>query len=530
MNGYRVLALVGGITVLAAAAVPAHGVGYTLGRTFTGSNYTQSGYIPPDTMGAVGPNNYVELLNGRFAVYTKSGQLLTSNTLDGFWAAAGVTASNYSFDPRILYDPFSQRWFASSADNPARANSFLLAVSSSSDPTGPWKAFKKGSDGSSPNYWADNPMLGIDADAIYITANMFSISGTNQRDNVLVVPKSDLLLATPTIANSHLLRNVSATVGFSVQPVVNMNNAPLPEPVLSYDDVGNALRLSVIKGPLTSPTASFVTSIALTPVAQPPNAPQPGPKANIDTGDTRLSSNACLIGNNLWVAQTVGTSTQSAVRWFHLDATANTVIQSGLIYDPVLSYYYPSVAANSTGQVVIGFSGSGTAQYASGYAVVGRTSGAATTFSSPILLKAGVSDYQLLDGTQNRWGDYSATTLDPTDPMRFWTIQERVSATDTWATQVSEIIPAIAGDANADGIVDVLDLATHWQTSGTWAGGDFNGDGFVDVLDLGILAAHWQNSGGTFEQALAATGLSVPEPVVLSALAMCLVPMLRRRR
>jgi hypothetical protein len=55
--------------------------------------------------------------------------------------------------------------------------------------------------------------------------------------------------------------------------------------------------------------------------------------------------------------------------------------------------------------------------------------------------------------------------------------------------------PAIPGDANIDGMVDVGDLgilAANYGGSGkTWTQGDFNGDTFVDVGDLGILAAHY---------------------------------------
>jgi hypothetical protein len=40
----------------------------------------------------------------------------------------------------------------------------------------------------------------------------------------------------------------------------------------------------------------------------------------------------------------------------------------------------------------------------------------------------------------NRWGDYSATTLDPNDPTHFWTIQEWAGGSTTWAMQISEII------------------------------------------------------------------------------------------
>ncbi len=80
-----------------------------------------------------------------------------------------------------------------------------------------------------------------------------------------------------------------------------------------------------------------------------------------------------------------------------------------------------------------------------------------------------------------------------------------------------------AGDANADGRVDLLDLdilGQNWQQPLTGSEfGDFNDDGTVDLLDLDILGANWQGSSASFDQALANAGIRVPEPVGLSLLA-----------
>jgi hypothetical protein len=117
----------------------------SIGTNFTGQTMLDlpalnSGYsiIPPDTDGAVGPNHIVELINGVYAVYDKSGSLLTSTSLDTFWSNSGITLSG-SFpattDPRVVYDPGTSRWYASSLDTGSGLNNFLLAVSNNSNPT-----------------------------------------------------------------------------------------------------------------------------------------------------------------------------------------------------------------------------------------------------------------------------------------------------------------------------------------------------------------------------------------------------------
>jgi hypothetical protein len=47
-----------------------------------------------------------------------------------------------------------------------------------------------------------------------------------------------------------------------------------------------------------------------------------------------------------------------------------------------------------------------------------------------------------LVGGSNRWGDYSATVVDPTDPNRFWTIQEIAIGNNNWGMQITELILA----------------------------------------------------------------------------------------
>jgi len=40
----------------------------------------------------------------------------------------------------------------------------------------------------------------------------------------------------------------------------------------------------------------------------------------------------------------------------------------------------------------------------------------------------------------SRWGDYSATSVDPSDPNSFWTIQMYPSGPAAWSTQITQIL------------------------------------------------------------------------------------------
>ena len=427
---------------------------FTIGANFTGSNLSESHSIPPDTMGAVGPAHVVELLNGRYAVYDRGGKRLTPSTwtLNDFWTSAGAGWTGVTFDPRVVYDPDSGRWFAAAVDNPRLANNFLVAVSDGADPTAGWTGWALDSDVDD-SHWADFPMLGLNGEVVVVSAIMFPLGSQTPRVSVLVLPKSELTAATPTVANNTLFGDIDPNeTGFGPQPIYDPGGSALPLPLLSaYNKGAGTLKRSNIGGSATGPLLDtgdgFIDVIARNP---PPEISQPdSDKAPIDAGDNRFSGNVVLrqipgrSDPSLWGVHGVEIDGRAAIEWYEIDTVTNVVLQSGTIGDPVLAFNYPSIAVNDLGEVVIGFSGgSGSAgDYMSTYVVAGTTESGATTFTDPWQTQTGVAGYEQPDGSgRNRWGDYSATVLDPLDERRFWTFQEFVSAEDVWAVQITEII------------------------------------------------------------------------------------------
>jgi hypothetical protein len=471
---------------------------FSIVQNFQGSTINQSGFIPPDTTGAIGNNHFVELLNGRYAVYNKTGNgnsnaaigsPLFSSTLDQFWTAAGVadyTAS--TFDPRLVFDPSSQRWFAAAVDSPTDLNAqtgdiknnFLLAVSKTDNPLGGWTGFKIPGD---PTRFTDFPTLGLNKDGVFLGSNNFGRAdafGNFDFDVSLVsIRKAALLSGTLTSADFKQFNGLDFGIrGGTLHPVTDFNSggngivignfngglanplpdAPVspgsnaPDPNLAVSSIKRTNIINPASG--TGATLSSTTNISVTPsYIVPPGATQRDGTTDLDAGDNRFGSTTYKVGNSIWlvhtVADPVSASGRAALRWYELDATTNAIKQSGTIGDAAHDYFYPSIAANEFGNVVIGFSRSGLSEFASSYAIAGSTNvmGKTTFDATPTLLKAGQDNYfRDFDSGRNRWGDYSATMVDPNDPLSFWTIQEFAltsgnpgGGTGRWATQITQL-------------------------------------------------------------------------------------------
>jgi hypothetical protein len=443
--------LIGGCIVAAFAATSiAAGPNLAIGANFTGSTYgVDSPFVPPDTDGAVGRRHIVEFINGFYAVYLKKdGKRVQSASLDQFWSDAGATVRGQLSDPRILFDPFSRRWFAStpSFNFGNGPDDLLIAVSKGTDPTQGWAGFTIPFAGPVGTF-VDFPTLGFDRDGVYLFSN-----GT-----VLVVPKSDLLAAPPSIAHAVLLqsRDLLTPNGTKLQPIVSLDNAALPEPLLGPWDVeGTLFRRWSITGAITAPVLDASDGfIPVTPYQGLGNqgALQPDSGIGIYTSSPNFASSVVMRNKVIWGVQTVANQGRAALRWFAIDAVSNALLQEGLIADPVLDVFMGSIAVNACNDVVIGYNQSGTSQFVSAYAVAGATIHNVTTFGVPLLLKSGVARYDVTGGAiLARWGDYSATVVDPRHPFTFWTFQEWPSAQDVWSIQITELKLHKSGEAHEE--------------------------------------------------------------------------------
>jgi hypothetical protein len=449
------LVVVLSLVLVAGAAHAALTIGTNfLAQTMKDLPALNDGYtlIPPDTDGAVGPDHIVELINGSYAVYTKTGGFVTASGLDDFWKAAGVTPSGLyppvnSFDPRVVYDTGTKRWFASALDGGSPTNNFLLAVSNSSDPTKGWKGFSI--DGAPDGRFTDFDTLGHNNDQVYLASNNFGASDVNTM--IVAVPKASLLAGNIDNVTKRFENLNPDTTGYAIQPLIDPKTSGTELLYSDYNTPAGFFKRSQLLTTDSTPTLNTAGQlIPVTAYDLPPVGTQSGGTNNIDTGDNRFGSSVVRGGDGMvWGVQSVLYNGHAALRWFQIDPDKNVILQQGLIAKDGFDYYYGSIAVNSKGCVVIGFSGSSANTFISAYAVEGTTIAGVTTFGEALLLKAGTHSYDVDFGSGlNRWGDYSVTVLDSENENIFWTFQEwasdpftfRFGLSDTWSTQITELI------------------------------------------------------------------------------------------
>jgi hypothetical protein len=380
---------------------------------------------------------------------------------------------------------------------PQGANDILLAVSNTSDPTQGWQGFAIPSDPTMQT-WADFPMLGVNQDGVFIAANMFFVgtAPTFSSEEIIAIPKSDLLQTVPRAANTTVFANVSFNdTGATPQPAVAYQSSG-SEPLVSAGST--RLHITSIDPPIANPTLNFADRlIAIIPEPNAPPATQKDTSVKLDPGDNRFSSSVILENDRLFAVQGIQQNGLAALRWFEIGDPLNspTILASGVINPPDLNVYDGSIAVNPQGDVVIGFTGSGLNDYPSAFAVFGALNGDTLTLGDPKLLKAGDGPYlgteadQMAGSILVRWGDYSATTVDPNDPSHFWTTQEWAAADPSLgtvrATQISELVfapPAPTVQTWFGGTGDFSD-PQNWSPPGSPAATD------TLIIDAGRVKA-----------------------------------------
>lgn len=401
---------------------------------------------PSDSTGAICPTRYIELVNQKYAIYDRSHDAPISKGSLNKLAGEPPFPQADVFDPQIIWDPATERFYYVAADIISETDTRLaFGFSKTSNPSSA-ADFCKYTIGFGTRF-PDYPKLGDTRDLLLIGANSFDFirtfeflgsdlisvtkppSGNRcpERSRFTVDAQTDLRGAdrlpafTPVPANQIDTRDAGHVVAIS-EAVYTEGNADLLNIYRVTKNRDGTMNLS---GPRRLSVSSY---------RFPANAPQPNTKNVLDTLDARNTQAITAVDPSpgemaLWTQHTVFGGSRAEVRWYEIDLTAPypSLLQRGRLSSLEGTFFFN--AAISPDRQING----ATRRFGDAMAIGYNTSSKSHRPDIRVISKEGtdpLSQQKLVKASPAvmndiacrelrhvcRWGDYSAATPDPKVP------------------------------------------------------------------------------------------------------------------
>jgi hypothetical protein len=434
---------------------------------------------PPDPVGDVGPNHYVEMINLVFGVYSKSGErLLGPLALGALWDGFAVTdCADSAGDPIVVHDQFADRWILTQFTSAGPEYWNCVAISQTADPTGAYYRYAFSSGVNFPDY----PKYGVWRDSYLITTREFGPNGEYgigvyalDRNKVIagdpnarfvgffldgndpaILPLVGDGLLPPDIDGKQQPRNAASA------PIVGTQDDGGPYGatfdalnIWDLDVKWRATPTALLTLATQLPVAAFDSIFPCGPTSR-DCLPQPGirnPNQYLDILSYRQRPTWRLAYRNVGDYETMVTSQSvealpgiAGMRWYEIRRAGGTysVYQQGT-YAPSdgVHRWMGSIAQDKNGHMGLGYSVVNGTTVFPGIRYTGRLSGdplgQMTLGEGVIVNGSGVQTT-----TNSRWGDYTSMNIDPTDDCTFWYVNEyytaagQASSPAGWQTRIA---------------------------------------------------------------------------------------------
>jgi hypothetical protein len=463
-----------------ASPAPA-GLAPTVGLGFEGLGSGSLGFTvssaPPDTNGAVGLTQYVQWVNSSFAVFNKSTGALISGPIAGnqLWAGfGGGCQTNNDGDPIVMYDKIANRWVFAQFSVSTTPDLQCVAVSSTSDATGTFHLYSF-----QYSTFDDYPKMGVWPDAYYATFNMFN-NTTNAFVGADLCAYDRTAMLAGNAATQVCFQQGSSVGGVLPSDFDGTTLPPAGSPNYLMFFGTNNLNLFKFHVNFATPSSSTITG----PTAIPVSAftavcnggtciPQSGTTNTLDSLADRLMYRLAYrnLGTHesLVVNHSVVAGSSGGVRWYEIQNPNGTptVAQQSTFAPDAKFRWMGSIAMDQAGDIGLGYSVSSSSSFPS-IAFTGRTPADPTsTMEAETTIINGTGSQ---NGTLNRWGDYSAMQVDPSDDCTFWYTTEYMKTTGTfnWNTRIANFkFPNCGGTPDYSLSASPASLSINQGASGT---------------------------------------------------------------
>ena len=442
---------------------------------------------PPDPVGDVGPNNYVEMANLAFEVFNKSGvPLLGPVDTGALWDNFPIEdCTDPSGDPVVLYDQLTDRWIltqftTSGLDDATRPFWNCVAVSTTGDPTGSY--YRYAFETENFQFFPDYPKYGVWKDSYVLTTREFGPT-VEYGIGVYALEKNKMVNGEPARAVSFFLDGnapgMLPLVGDGLLPAdIDGQQKPKADAAIplvgTQDDNSDYgatfdalniwdLRVKWKATPDASlelktqlPTAAFDSIFPCAPTSR-DCLPQPGitnPAQFLDILSYRQRPTWRLAYRNFKGYESLVTNQSveaapgvAGVRWYEIrrnvDTGAYSVYQQGTFApSDGVHRWMGSAAQDKLGNLALGYSVVNGTNVFPGIRYTGRLAAAP-------LGQMNLGEGTIINGTgvqtttNSRWGDYTSLNVDPVDDCTFWYVNEyytaagQASSTAGWQTRIA---------------------------------------------------------------------------------------------
>ena len=424
-----------------------------------------TGVLPPDTVGDVGPNHFIQMVNSAFSIYDKTGNLLAGPTsINALWSGFGGPCETLNNgDPIVRYDHLADRWLLSQFALPGGNQGFFecIAISRTGDPVaGGWFLYAfPTNDGATGNpVFPDYPKIGVWPDGYYMgTQRGFPNGGLDvwafERDQMLVgAPAAMVQFSIPAPSLFLMPSDLdgppppAGTPNFFLRQVDGERfggNDRLEVFAFSVNWANPATSTFVQVSSLgTDPFDSVLCSATLLGAC----IPQPGVSQRLETLTVwpmwPLQFRNFGTHEGMVINHTVDANGNdlAGIRWYELRRTAGgawSIFQQGTYAPDREHRWMGSIALDGDGNIGLGYSVSSGDVFPS----IRRTGRLAS--DPPGMMTQ--TEATIIDGSgaqthpSSRYGNYSNMSVDPGDDCTFWYTTEYYETTSTagWQTRIA---------------------------------------------------------------------------------------------
>ena len=402
--------------------------------------------VQPDSIIAAGPSRVMVAVNSSIAIFSKTGARRFQTSFSSWFASLNIGTTNL-FDPRLLYDQYSGHFiFMCDARRSDHRSWYLFSVSKTSDPEGEWAfwALDMTLNGRKRvDLWADFPRIGVDKNAIYLTANMTNFTTFQYRYAKLRILKKSEVYA---FANIHPrdfwnLKDATGALAFDIAPAHSFGNAEVEYMASTNLVSGNTLTLWSITGGGTNDPSLKKTGVTVSSYSIAPSAEQKGGGNRTNTGTPNPSSAVFRSGFLYTAINTAldwGSGTVSAIRFYKVSRKG--VLQQEITYGADgFFYFFPAVSVDARGNIVLVFNRSSASEFIGMFYAGRKRLDPPDNFSDSLPLQTGIDNFEnpYTGSNLNRWGDYNGAARDPGGSL--WIYSQFVKDPVNYGTEIGRL-------------------------------------------------------------------------------------------